>query len=95
MMDEYDLNDAPRGENKTRALELHSIAEIMRTENGRHFMWRCLQQSGTFTTTFNSDPTIHMMNTGKREYGLWLDAEIRQAAPDYYMIMLKEHINAR
>lgn len=91
MGDDYSLEDQPSKLDGSRELQLHSIRQVMKTSNGRDFMWRCLQQAGTFGNTFDRDPTIHLINSGKREHGLWLQAELKQAAPEFFLMMLKEH----
>lgn len=77
--------------NTSRELELYTMRELMRTENGRAFMWRCLQNCGTFDNMFNIEPVQHAFNAGKRDHGLWLARELREAAIDDYYKMLKEH----
>lgn len=78
---------------KSRELELHTIRTVMKTENGRHFMWRCLQNCCTFDSTFNENPALHSRNEGRRIHGLWLVSELKEAAPDDYIKMVKEHLN--
>lgn len=78
---------------KARELELLSISNIMKTENGRSFMWRCLQDCCTFENIFNKDTIQHAYQAGMRKHGLWLDAELREAATDDYYKMLKENRN--
>lgn len=77
--------------NEARELELLAIRNIMKTEIGRDFMWRCLSNCGTFTDTYDADTHRHAYNAGKRSHGLWLDAELRDTAPDDYFKMIKEH----
>ncbi len=74
-----------------RELEILTMQHIMKTENGRAFLWRCLQNCGTFDSMFNSDATQHNFNAGKRSHGLWLDEELREANEDNYYLMLKEN----
>lgn len=78
---------------KLRELEKAAIQDIMKTEGGRHFMWRCLEQSCIFMETFNSDPSIHALNAGRRNNGLWIESELKDAAPANYIKMLQEHID--
>ena len=80
-------------DNRGRKAELLEIQNTMRTEGGRNLVWRILKQSGIFTSVFDSDPIIHAMNAGQRENGLWLEQELKEASPDLYLKMLKEHIN--
>lgn len=84
-------NDNSKKQRDSRELELYGISTIMKTENGRSFMWRCLQNCSTFESIFNTDTQLHAFNSGKRSHGLWLDEEIREAAPDDYFKMLKEN----
>lgn len=77
--------------NKSRELELLSIRNIMKTENGRNFMWLSLQNCCTFESIFDTDTNQHAFNAGKRSHGLWLNAELKEAATDDYFKMLKEN----
>lgn len=74
-----------------RELELLTIRNIMNSENGRAFMYSCLQNCSTFESIFNKDTAQHNYNAGLRSHGLWLDSELREAAPDSYYTMLKEN----
>jgi len=74
-----------------RELELLATRNVMATPTGREFMWRCLQNCCTFENIFNKDTVQHSYNAGLRGHGLWLDAELREAAPDSYFKMLKEN----
>lgn len=74
-----------------RDLELFTISNIMKTENGRAFMFRCLQNCCTFESIYSKDAMQHAYNAGARSHGLWLDSELREAAGDYYLMMMKEN----
>lgn len=74
-----------------RELELLTIRNIMRTESGRAFMWRCLQNCCTFENIFSKEAAQHAYNAGLRSHGIWLDGELREAAADDYYKMLKEN----
>ena len=76
---------------KSRNLELHTIRELMKTENGRSFMARCLQNTLVNENIFHKDERLHVYNAGKRDHGLWLQRELKEAAPEFYLMMLKEH----
>lgn len=84
-------NEGAKKQKKTRELELLTISNIMKTENGRSFMWRCLQNCCTFENIFSNDTVQHAYNAGLRSHGLWLDEELREAAPEDYYRMLKEN----
>lgn len=89
--DVFDEDDRGKKQRKSRELELLSIRNIMKTENGRSFVWRCLQNCCTFEGVFNNDAMQLAHNAGLRSHGLWLDDEIREAARDDYFKMLKEN----
>lgn len=87
----FDDDDTGEKQNDPRELELISIRNIMKTENGRSTMWRCLQNCCTFENIFTADPVQHAYSAGSRAHGLWLDEELREAAVDDYYKMLKEN----
>lgn len=74
-----------------REQELLTIRNLMRSENGRAFMWRCLAQTGIFNNDFDVTPTMNAFHSGQREHGVWLTRELKEAALDEYLTMLKEH----
>jgi hypothetical protein len=75
-----------------RNLELMAIQDIMSKKDGRSFMYRILQHAGTFNETFNESQAIHSYNAGRRSNGLFVESEIKQAAPENYIKMIQEHI---
>ena len=89
----FDEDDGRKRQKNDRELELLTIRNLMKTENGRSFMWRCLQNCCTFENIYSTDVNRHAYNAGKREHGLWLDSEIQEATTDDYYKMLKENRN--
>jgi hypothetical protein len=77
-----------------RELELLTIRKLMQTENGRAFMWRSLQQTGIFTNDFDQNPVMLAYFSGQREHGAWLTNELKEAALDEYLKMIREHSHA-
>ena len=92
MEDELFDKDGGDRQHKARELELYTIRQLMKTENGRNFMWRCLENCSVFESVFNADPTLHTYKAGARDHGLWLERELKEAAPDEYIKMLTEHM---
>ncbi len=88
MFEEEDRHKKQRNE---REIELLTVRQIMKNENGRAFMWRSLQNCHTFENIFTGDHVQDAYKSGKRSQGLWLDEEIREAAPEDYYKMLKEN----
>ena len=91
--DVLDNQEGVKKQRKSRELELLTIRQVMKTENGRAFMWRCLQNCMTFDNIFHQDATVHAYNAGAREHGLWLERELKEAAPEDYIKMRQEHVN--
>jgi hypothetical protein len=73
-----------------RNIEIADISVIMSTKGGRKFIRRVLDYSGVFCDTFDSDTHEHAKNAGRRQVGLWLINEIKEAAPDEYITLIKE-----
>lgn len=92
-MYDNELDDKQREKMDERELQLYTIRSLMRLEQGRDFMWRCLQECQTFVNIFDVDQVVHAHRSGQREVGLWLESELKEAAPDEYLRMLKEHID--
>ena len=76
-----------------RELELLTIHNIMKLESGRMMFYRMLQQALVFENIFDNDVNLQYYNTGKRAAGLMIDANLRKAAPDEYLKMIKENMN--
>jgi len=73
-------------------LEPLTVQDIMKTEGGRSFMWKHLQECGVFENIFNKDPILHAYSAGKRESGLNIERDLKEHAPDNYLKMIKENI---
>ena len=65
---------------------------IMRTEGGRSFIWNQLQSCSVFESIFDMDPVQAGYNSGMRDAGLRLDRVVKEAAPEYYLQMIKENL---
>lgn len=76
-----------------RKIEIANIAAIMSTKGGREFINRVLNQCGVFSDGFSPDTHEHAKNAGRRQIGLWLTNELKEAAPGEYLILIREHIN--
>lgn len=90
-MTDFEEEGKRKDARKERELELLYISHVMKTVDGRKFMWRCLQNCCTFENIYSSDTLQTAYKSGMRSHGLWLDEELRQAAPESYYMMLKEN----
>ncbi len=82
---------AEESKNHARAVEIAEISAIMKTAGGRNTMARILQTAGVFDSTYvkdNPDETIR--RSIRRDFGLWLERELKEAAPGEYFTLLKE-----
>lgn len=68
------------------------VYNLMRTEDGRAWVWKHLQNNGVFESMFDHDPIKHSFNAGKRSSGLDLECDLKEFAPDYYLKMLQENM---
>lgn len=80
-----------KNSNNPRSVELHTIRTLMNTENGRSFMMRCLSHCGIYDSVFNKDSYKHAYNSGMRDHGSWLESELKEAAFESFLLMLKEN----
>ena len=85
------MSDDNKNIEQTRDLELFTIRGILKSEQGRQFLFRCLENCYTFDNTYDADHNKHTYKSGARKHGLWLDAELREADSDLYYLMLKEN----
>lgn len=69
------------------------IQNVMRTEQGRDYIWKLLQLADVFENIFEPDPLQHAYRAGARKIGVLIAEELKQYAPDYYIKMIKENID--
>lgn len=73
-----------------RRNELQDIREIMAFKKGRRFMWRMLEATHIFQPIFDLQNAVMAFNEGQRNIGLMLMADIQEASPEKYTLMMKE-----
>lgn len=79
---------------RKRAAELGDVLDLMKRKEGRRLVWRMLGRARVFQQSWvegSFDGTA--FNEGLRSFGLWLYAEIIEAAPDLVVKMEKEARN--
>lgn len=70
--------------------KLNDIREVLNTVRGRRFFWRYLEICGIYKTS-NADQHQIFFNEGMRNVGLQLLADLNEAAPEVYTVMLREN----
>jgi hypothetical protein len=65
---------------------------LMSNKRGRRIIWRLLEKTGVFRTSFTGDNAT-FFNEGQRNIGLMLISDIHEYCPEMYLTMLKERAN--
>lgn len=72
-----------------RERELEDLRDILATKGGRRFVWRVLDASELFAVSNVMNASIYFLE-GKRSLGKQLYADVMEAAPEAYLLMMKE-----
>ncbi len=70
------------------------LRAVLATQAGRRLVWRLLNICKVFGDSFDSDTHLHARNAGMRSVGLKLMEEAQRVAPQSYLEMTGERINA-
>ena len=73
-----------------RETEEADIKWLMAGKQGRRIVWRMLERSGVYRSTFNSDSMLMAFAEGNRNSGLMLMTQVTTLCPDEYAEMLRE-----
>lgn len=82
--------DEALGREKRRK-ELEDLKWIMAHAQGRRVVWRLLERAGLYRSSFNHSGSLMSFNEGRRDMGLFVLAEISEAAPEGYLKLLREN----
>lgn len=74
----------------TDTIDGETLKYLMNNTSGRAFVWRKLEDSSVFVTTFNDSPMRMAFNEGRRAIGLKLWDDILRHCPDQYSLMMRE-----
>ena len=66
---------------------------LMGSESGRRIVWRILEESGVFRSSFHPTAMQMAFNEGRRNYGAQVLALVHLHAPELYARMTKENAN--
>lgn len=84
------VKDAVRKEKFNRESELEDIKEVLKSVNGRRFIWRILSKCKTFESIWQPSAMIHY-NSGMQDLGHFIMAEITDADAELLFLMMKEN----
>jgi hypothetical protein len=73
-----------------REAETEDWAWIMGEKRGRRIVWRLLERTGMYRTSFTGDNAT-FFNEGQRNIGLAIVARVMDAAPNAYGLMAGEN----
>lgn len=83
-------NGIAKDESREQRLEVDDLKWLMADARGRRFLWRLLDQTHVFRTSFTGDSRT-FFNEGERNIGLKHLASVNEHCPEHYLSMLKEH----
>jgi hypothetical protein len=72
-----------------RYLASEDIKWLMGTKRGRRIVWRLLERTGVYRSSFTGDNET-FFREGERNVGLMLMAQINESCPESYTLMMKE-----
>ena len=88
--DEKSVKSAKQKDKNIRDTELEDIRLLLSKQWGRRLVWRLLEQTGMYRTSFTGNSTT-FFNEGQRNIGLWLVDEVWLADAEMYLLMIKEN----
>lgn len=88
--DEQEVKRAKANDKNKRETELGDLRQLLSTKWGRRLVWRILDKTGQYRTSFTGNSTT-FFNEGQRNIGLWLVDEVLSADTERYLLMIKEN----
>lgn len=74
-----------------RETEESDVKWLMSSKRGRRIIWRLLDQTGVFRSSFNTTAMQMAFNEGFRNFGNRMLALVHQHCPELYPQMMKEN----
>lgn len=88
--DATQVKEAKQKEVRGRERELNDVRSLLNTREGRRLAWRLLTHCRVFESIWHGSAQIHY-NSGMQDVGHFLLAEITEAAPEAFLLMMKEN----
>ena len=91
-LESLEREQSTRGEKVKSAaeLELADFKWLMGSKRGRRIIWRHLDRSGVFRTSFSTNSMTMAFSEGNRNDGLRTIGLIHSICPELYPVMVKE-----
>lgn len=87
--DSDQVRQAGEKEERGRERDLNDMRTVLSTLSGRRVVWRYLTFCKVFESSFTGNSTT-FFNEGMRNVGLALLADIHEAEPQAYLLMMQE-----
>ena len=81
-------------QNHARNKEIDDLRKILKTPEGRRYIWRRLGKTGVFRNSFNLNSNQTAFTEGQRNVGLDMLREINEADVTAFAKMQNEYISA-
>ena len=81
-------------EKRKRQKEISDVKRILKTPEGRRYVWRLMSECGVFRSSFQLNSNQTAFNEGKRDMGLGILSEVIEADSTAYAKMQNEHVSA-
>lgn len=88
--DREQVREAKQKEVSQRERELNDLRSILNTKEGRRYLWRMMGHCRTFSSVWHASAQIHY-NSGMQDVGHYIMAEITEASPEAFFLMMKEN----
>jgi hypothetical protein len=72
--------------------QIEDFKWLMSDKRGRRFVWRLLEMTGVYRTSFTGNSTT-FFNEGQRNIGLMVVNEVHAHCPELYETLIKENSN--
>jgi hypothetical protein len=95
MSDERKVRQQRREARVIRRGQLEQLVKFMQDPHGRKYIYDLLASVGIYSTTFSANALTMAFREGERNIGLRLVADLTEASPELYLMMLKEAGNER
>ena len=83
--------EAQKEYEKRRVREIDDLQKVLKSPEGRRFVWRVLSEAGVFKASFSLNSMQTAFNEGRRDIGIWLIKDIDRAEPNAYAQMQREY----
>jgi hypothetical protein len=78
---------------RERQKEIDDVEKVLKTPEGRRFIWRMLSRTGIYRNSFSLNSNQTAFCEGERNIGLWLINEVNEADIAAFAKMQNEYLS--